>query len=74
MNATAPFATLHPRVAAETSQSALEVLGIVAAVIGVLLWVAGLAWFVVSDVFRAAHHYHKHGPAGTHRDSDRHIK
>lgn len=73
MNATAPFAPLstrHPWVLAETSQSVLEVLGIVAAVIGVLLWVAGLVWLVLSDVLRAAHHAREHDAAGPGRDSD----
>lgn len=72
MAATAPFApwsARHPWVVGETSQSALEVLGIVAAVIGVLLWVVGLLWLVLSDVLRAAHHSRKHD-AGPGRDSD----
>lgn len=73
MAATAPFAPWsahYPWVVAETSQSALEVLGIVTAVIGVLLWVVGLLWLVLSDVLRAAHHSRKHDAAGPGRDSE----
>ena len=58
----------------DTWRSTLEVLGIIAAVIGVLLWVGGLAWFVLSDVVHAvehSHHRHDHEAGTDYDDSSR---
>lgn len=67
MSAPALFFVHHPPwVLADTSRSTLEVLGVIAAVIGVLLWVGGLVWLVLADAIRALHrsrtHDH-HGPS-----------
>lgn len=70
MIAIAPTSTHHLWVLADTSRSALEILGVTAAVIGVLLWAGGLAWLVLSDVFRATHHPHKHDDQKSGTDTD----
>lgn len=65
MSATSPSFIHSPWILPVDSVSAVEVL----AVVGALIWVAALAWFVLADVFHAVDHHHHH-PGSSH-DSDR---
>lgn len=56
MSTTSPSFPHFPRILPADSLSAMDVL----ALVGVLIWVAALAWFVLADVFHAVDHSHKH--------------
>lgn len=60
-----PSRAHSPWVLADNSLSPLEVL----AIIGVVIWVGGLAWLVIADVINAATKRRRH--AGPGHDPDR---
>lgn len=67
MGAIHPFSAHTPWVLADNSLGLVEVL----AIIGVVIWVAGLTWLVLADVIHAAdkHHHHPGRSHGPHRPS-----
>lgn len=65
MGAIDPSAAHSAWVLADDALSPLEIL----AIIGVVIWVAGLTWLVIADVIHAADKHHRH--AGHSRGPDR---